>query len=37
MINSIPPNNKFDNENENIIEINIDARHIKTSLKLLVK
>ena len=29
MINSIPPNNKFDNENENIIEINIDARTLK--------
>ena len=35
--NSIPPNKKLEIVNENIIEIKIEIRLIKTSLKFLVK
>tara|TARA_B100000427_G_C15148165_1_gene437515 strand:- start:144 stop:293 length:150 start_codon:yes stop_codon:yes gene_type:complete len=35
--NSIPPNRKFEIVNENIIEIKIEIRLTRTSLKFLVK
>ena len=35
--NSIPPNNKFEIVNENIIEMKIEIRLTKTSLRLVVK